>query len=120
MAGMDHVEEIIGAYDESTKREVVGIICSAHVADGDHLQVRHKLGFRCPLPRWRTLRGIYQEKNRPRFTKVLVPRFLQMRGTRRHVFAQKKHCRRNIFVETPPFRRRLAFCLWILCGASFF
>lgn len=75
MAGMDHVEEIIGAYDESTKREVVGIICSAHVADGDHLQVRHKLGFRCTLPRRRTLRRTYREKNRSRFTEVLVPRF---------------------------------------------
>lgn len=39
MDGMDYVGELLEGYKENTKREVVDIICKAHVADGDHLQV---------------------------------------------------------------------------------
>ena len=40
MNSLDLVETILEPFDESTTREVVSIICSAPMAEGDQLQVR--------------------------------------------------------------------------------
>ena len=54
------VEDMLRPFDESTTREVVSIICSAPMAEGDQLQVRTQ---RTPPPkftrRWLLVQFIY-------------------------------------------------------------